>query len=135
VASVFWATRARGQRQLPEGSLLPVLGEAESIQAHIRVLRQKARQAFTPTAAWCDDAMRTSDSACNHNPSTRPSRPNALAMVADLDAGDKLGVPKAGHEVLRMGEPGPAVLFSHRLRQQRPNGNLDPFDRIDHGQA
>jgi len=61
VASVFWATRARGQRQLPEGSLLPVLGEAESIQAHIRVLRQKARQAFTPTAAWCDDAMQCLD--------------------------------------------------------------------------
>jgi hypothetical protein len=48
---------------------------------------------------------------------------------------DKLGVPKAGREVLRMGEPVRAVLFAHRLRQQRPNGNLDPFDRIDHGQA
>jgi hypothetical protein len=48
---------------------------------------------------------------------------------------DKLGVPKAGHEVLRMGEPVRAVLFAHRLRQQRPSGNLDPFDRIDHGQA
>jgi len=124
-----------GNDSCQRGWLLPVLWEAESVQAHIRVLRQKARQAFTPTAAWCDDAMRTSDSACNHDPSTRPSRPNALAMVADLDAGDKLGMPKAGHEVLRMGEPVRAVLFAHCLRQLRPKGNLDPFDRIDHGQA
>jgi hypothetical protein len=62
-------------------------------------------------------------------------RTRAIVANVVLHACDELGMPEAGHKMFRLRIPVWPVLFAHRLRQQRPNGNLDAFDRIHHGQA